>query len=70
MGYLQILFIVIGVFMIIYSIFSYLHFNSSLLLYQFIRKVLSESERIKYQKAIANPHLMLGVVFLITGIFF
>jgi len=69
MRFQQIIFIVIGVIAIIFSIFSYLHFKSSLVIYKFIREAISESERIKYQKATAKPYLMLGVVFLIIGIF-
>ncbi len=70
MEYLQILLIVFGFLAIILSVFNFLHFNSSILISNHIRKFLSsESERIQYQRSTAMPQAMLGLITLILGVF-
>jgi len=71
MIYFRILLIATGVFLIICSVLRYFFQpKSSFFVYKRIIEYLNESELIKYQKAIAIPEAVFGIVFVISGIFF
>jgi hypothetical protein len=56
--------------MFILAVLEFLHIKSKLLIYKRIIEYLDESERIKYQKAIAIPTAIIGIIWLISGVFF
>ena len=63
--------IALGLLIIIYSILNYFfHSKSSFFIAKRIIAYLSESERIKYQKAHAIPTALLGIIIVILGVFF
>ena len=71
MIYFQIFYIVIGVLIIIYSVLDYfLQPKSTFFISKRITEYLDENERIKYQKAVAIPIALFGIVVVIGGIFF
>jgi len=67
----QIIFIVLGILALIFSFIEYfLHPKSKLFVAKSIILYLGESERIKYQKAMALPNAIYGAIILISGVFF
>ena len=71
MIYLQILYIILGIFVIICSVLTYFFQpKSSFFILKRIVEYLDESERINYQKAIAVPAAIIGIIVVILGIFF
>jgi hypothetical protein len=71
MIYFQICYIALGIFLIICSAVNYfIQPKSSFFILKRVIEYLDENERIKYQKAIAIPEAMIGIVFIILGIFF
>jgi hypothetical protein len=69
MDLLRIIFIALGILTIIISVCNLLHFNSPLFITKHMREVLSESERIEYQKSTAKPWAVLGGAVVILGVF-
>ena len=68
---LQVIFFVFaGATMIISSVLNFLHINSRWLIYRRIGEYLGENGRIEYQKAIAAPMMLMGIIWLISGVFF
>ena len=71
MNYIQIVTIVLGILIIIFAVLEYLfHPKSKFFILKRIIEYLDESERIKYQKAIAVPGVLFGVVIIVLGLFF
>ena len=67
----QILFSIIGISLIIYSVWEYFFQpKSSFFTSKRIIEYLDESERRKYQKALAIPTAIIGIVIVIIVIFF
>jgi len=66
----RIVLIVCGIIFMVISVCNILHLNSSLFLIKRVHKTLSDSERLKYQKALAIPYAILGIIISLIGVFF
>lgn len=66
----QTILIVLGVLRVIISFLEFLHIKSRLLIYKRVSEYLGENKRIKYQRATALPGAVLGIIWVISGVFF
>jgi len=62
--------ITFGSLLIIISVCQFFFTNFKLFIWKNMRKILSERERVKYQKAMAAPIALFGVIVLISSLFF
>jgi len=71
MIFVQIFNVVLGVLMIVFSVWEYFFYpKSAFFILKRIIEYLDENERIKYQKASAVPGIILGIVIIILSVFF